>query len=102
MCMKWTLDMLVILHCRVVSSLLCPTEGLTTVSVELVRFYPGVDKARSYTGMFSASVVWRAPRWTWLWTPQQVVLSGVELNISGLLQERQQIDCRSLLLCSHW
>ena len=24
--------------------------------------------------------------------PQQVVLSGVELNISGLLQERQQND----------
>ena len=53
MCLKWTLDMLVILHCHVVSSLLCPTEGLTTVSVELVRVYPGVDRARSCTGLFS-------------------------------------------------
>ena len=45
--------MLVILHCHVVSIILSPTEGLTTVSVELVRVYPGVDRARSYTGLFS-------------------------------------------------
>ena len=43
--------MLVILHCHVVSSLLSPTEGLTTV--ELVQIYSGVDRARSYTGLFS-------------------------------------------------
>ena len=43
--------MLVILHCHVVSIILSPTEGLTTV--ELVQIYPGVDRARSYTGLFS-------------------------------------------------
>ena len=54
--------MLVKLHCNVVSSLLgptvvfklvAPTDGLTTVSGDLIRVNPGVDRARSGTGLFS-------------------------------------------------
>ena len=49
-------DMLVIL--------VASTEVLTPVSVELVRVFPGVDRARSCTGQCCVESSSR----TWLWT----------------------------------